>query len=259
MKEEAIPFLIAEGLSLVLGGILLYYYLRARKLLDVMWAVDTYTAKELRTMCSDDFNATVEVQGQASCDRPILSLVSQIPCCWCRTRVDLQEVRNRATKSGIQTEHVWVNALDRTDVAVFSVTDETGYTFVDPTNSEIDAEEPHVIITSQREPWFGSIGYSDTGNYRITEEIFIPTGYIYVLGQASACQEGTSTDVLVHYPGEGYIDPGKPIFIISRKSERELAQSQEITAKICLWIGIAAAISFVFCAWVLFGVIHWRP
>ena len=257
--NEATPFLIAGGLSLLLGGILVYHYFRAKQLLDEMWAVDTYTARELRQMCSSDFNATVEVEGKVSCDKPITSLVSEIPCCWCRTRVERQQERVRTTKTGIQTENVWVNAMDSTRVAVFKVTDETGYTLVDPTNSEIDSEKPHVIIASQREQWFEGVGFSDTGDYRITEEMFLPTGYAYILGQASACQEGTSPDVLIHYPEAGYMNPGKRFFIISRKHEKELAKSQETIVKVCFWTSILALISVAFCAWTLFGVIHWSP
>lgn len=39
-----------------------------------MWAVDTYDAKDLKRLVKGGFEATVEVQGTASCENPIVSL-----------------------------------------------------------------------------------------------------------------------------------------------------------------------------------------
>lgn len=247
--------MIAGGISLVVTIVLFLYYKHARALLDEIWAVDTYTAGELRRMCSGGFDATVEVAGKVSCDKPIMSPVSEIPCCWYRVRVERQERRVRTTRVGAETYHIWTTGLDRTASAIFKVTDETGYTLVDPTNADIEAEAPHVVITGEREPWFGAMGCSDTGEYRITEELFLPGGDAYVLGLASSCGEDTSPDVLVHYPGEGYMNPKRRLFIISRKSEKELVRSQQISAKICLWGMIVGLLLAAYCGLHLLGLI----
>lgn len=239
---------IVGGVSLVLAVALIVYYQRAKQLLDEMWAVDTYSASELRRMCSGGFDAVVEVQGQVSCDSPVTATYSQFPCVWCRTKVERQVTRVVPSRYGVRTEHAWETGYDHTITAIFKVSDETGYTLVDPTDADIDTEKPYVLITDQREPWFESVGRSDTGRYRITEEIFVPTGYAYVLGQASSCQEGVESDVLIHYPGEGYTDPKRRFFIISRKSEKEITRSKEISLKICFWAGILGFFFAAYCA-----------
>lgn len=70
---------IAGGIALVLAAVLLWYYNRSKKLLDEMWAVDTYDARELRRMCSGGFRATVEVQGNVTCDKPVTAPASTSP------------------------------------------------------------------------------------------------------------------------------------------------------------------------------------
>jgi hypothetical protein len=239
---------IAGGISLILAVALVVYYQRAKQLLDEMWAVDTYSASELRRMCSGGFDAVVEVQGQVSCDRPVTATYSQFPCVWCHTRVEREMTRVAASRSGVRTTHVWETGYDQVLTAIFKVSDETGYTLVDPTRADIDTEDPYVLITDRREPWFESVGRSDTGRYRITEEIFVPTGYAYILGEASSCQEGVQSDVLMHYPSEGYTDPGKRFFIISRKSEKEITGAKEFSLRICFWAGILGFLFAAYCA-----------
>ena len=238
--------LIAGAVSLVLAVALVIYYLRAKRILDEMWAVDTYTTRELRRMCSGGFNAVVEVQGDVTCDHPLTAPASTFPCVWCRTKVERETTRVRTTRYGAQTEHAWEVGYDHTITAIFKVNDETGYTLVDPTNADIQTDSPYVLMTDKIEPWFAEVGYSDTGQYRITEELFVPTGCVYVLGQASSTQEGTESDVLIHYPSEGYTDPKHRFFIISRESEKQITRSKETSLTVCFW---AAIVGFVFAAY----------
>jgi len=249
--------LITGGITLVLSLVMMFYYYHAKGLLDEMWVVDTYDATELRRMCSGGFNATVEVEGQASCDIPLIAPASKFPCCWCRTRVDREVESVRYSRSGVRTEHIWHTDYDRTLTSIFKVNDKTGFTLVDPTDADIDTEAPYTLITTEREPWFGAeVGYSDTGRYRVREEIFVPSGYVYVLGQASNCQDGPDCDVLVHYPSEGYTDPNRRRFIISRKTEKDLMSANEISLKLCFWAGI---MGFLFSAYCLLSALRLAP
>lgn len=241
--------LIAGGIGFILAVTLMIYYWRAKGLLDEMWAVDTYQASELRTMCSSGFNAVVEIVGQVSCESPLIAPASQFPCCWCRTQIERQMRRTYATKSGVRTEEVWEKAYDHTATTLFKVTDSTGYTLVDPMNAQIDTEDPYTFMTMEREPWFPpEVEFSDTGTYRIKEEIFVPSGYVYVLGEASNLQDGTSSDVLIHRPSEGYTDPNRRYFIISRKSEKELTSMNDFSLKMCFWAGIIGFMFAAYCA-----------
>jgi hypothetical protein len=251
LSPDARASIIAGGISLVLSTVLIVYYRHAKGLLDEMWAVHTYKAGELRKMCSSGFNAVVEVEGKISCENPIDAPASKLPCVWCRTKVERQMSR----LSGSGKQFVWKPDYDVVLSTMFKVSDETGYTLVDPTNAEIETEKPYQLITSEREPWFESVGYSDTGSYRITEEIFVPTGYVYVLGEASCTAEGPMPDAFIHYPEAGYVDPKKPFFIISRKSEKQVTQSNEFSLKICLYGGILGLFFAAYCVLSLLGIV----
>lgn len=251
LTADARASIIAGGISLVLSIVLIIYYRHAKGLLDEMWAVHTYKAAELRKTCSSGFNATVEVQGTMTCDDPVTAPASKFPCVWCRTRVERQMSRS----SGSGKQPVWKPDYDVVLSTMFKVSDETGYTLVDPTNADIETEKPYQLITGEREPWFESVGYSDTGSYRITEEIFVPTGYAYVLGEASCTGAGTMPDALIHYPAVGYADARKPFFIISRKSEKQITQTNEFSLKICLYGGILGFFFAAYCALSLLGIV----
>lgn len=238
------------GAAAILGFVLVFYYYRAKQLSAELWAVDTYDARELRRMCSDNFDATVEVQGTVSCDKPVTSPAMQVECCWCRTTIE-REVRG--SKGSTHWDQVSQNTLS----AIFKLTDETGYVLVDPIKADIETDEPYRTITESPDPWMGILSFfsGETGRYRITEEVFLPTGHAFVLGQASTCGEGPQCDALVHYPSEGYIDPKHRFFIISRKSEKDIQDEQSISLKVCLWASIFAFGFAAYCGLVAIGIL----
>jgi hypothetical protein len=239
---------LTGGVSLILGSVLAVYYHKAKALLSEMWAVDTYSAKELQRMCSDNFNATVEVQGNVSCDAPLTSPAANIECCWYHTRVDRQ-------KRNYKGETSWEKIYDETRSAVFKVSDETGYTLVNPEKAEIDSVKACDRTTLTGEYWFGAEGYFGEGPFRIHEEVFLPGGFAYVLGQATPLQEGTTPAVIMHYPDRGYMEPGRRIFLISRKTEKLLASEQGISLSVCFWLAILAFGLTGYCALSLTGVL----
>ena len=248
--------LIAGAVALALSSVLLWHYLRSKRLLDEMWAVDTYEARELRRMCSGGFRAIVEIQGEITCENPVTAPASTFPCCWCRTIVEREETRVERTRQGVPTRNVWVKAYDRTIFALFKVNDGTGYVLVNPMEANIETEKPYQLVTCEREPWFEGVGWSHTGRYRITETILAPTGYVYVLGQASCAQDGTNPEVMIHRPDEGYINPKHRVFMISRRTEKQIAESHELSLQICFW---GSAVGFVFAAYCLLSLLNIAP
>lgn len=283
MNDSTI-FLPVSLVSLVLCLLLTWYYRNSKKLLDEMWAVDTYDARELRLMCKDNFNAIVEVDGIISCDAPITSLHSQFPCCWFRTIVKRESEKHHSitiTDSNGH-EHVqaevstdWKTIFDHTFTTIFKVNDQTGYTLVDPEKADIESEKISDTIVDGPEPWFYDIGLasphaksileklflpvewfgdsmlSDTGRYRIIEEVFFPVGNVYVLGEATSYLDGA----LIRYPSSGYLDPKKKFFIISRKSEKQLTRSNQISTSVCFWGAIVAFLLSAYCALCALGFI----
>ena len=137
---QPVLFLIIGGTCLILWIVFFLFYRKNRKFLDEMWAVDTYSSKDLKRMVSGGFDATVEVKGTVSCEKPVISFAAKMPCCYFHTTVARQERRTRVVTSGsgnrrrtrIQTTYVWVEEMDSEVSTLFKVEDSTGYTFVDP-------------------------------------------------------------------------------------------------------------------------------
>ena len=225
-----------------------------------MWAVDTYTVKDFKRLVSAGVVATVEVQGTVFCDRPLLSLAANIPCCYFHTTVARQERRTRVKTSGsgsyrrtrTQTYYVWVETKSENKSTVFRVRDRTGDTLVNPNKATIDTDTIVNKVVGYREPWFDqSVGISDTGRYRIRESVFKPKGFVYVLGEASVLKDGASQ---IRYPIKGYMDPKRKFFIISRKSEKELTRKKQKVGRVLLWVGLVFFTGFVYCLLAYFGV-----
>lgn len=251
MEADLNQTLMTAGtLSLILGCVMVYYYTRSKRLIDEMWAVDTYTARDLRLLCSGDFSAIVEVEGIIECDNPLISPAAKIPCCWCHTKIESEECAPNGGKC-------WRTTFEETKSTLFKVCDKTGFTLVEPLDADIDAARIFFDTVNRMQALSISsrIGTSDTGDYRITEEALHDGGYAYVLGLAACTQRGTSPDVLIRKADQGYADVKRGHFIISRKSEKELTTQYGISTTLCYYM---AAISFavtLFSALCLTGVV----
>ena len=219
-----------------------------------MWAVDTHTAKDLRCLVKHRFDATVEVEGEVSCDKPVVSMAARVPCCYVHTTVSRQERKTRMVSerssdgksySRQETYYEWTVDLNEKDSTVFKVQDKTGFTLVDPTKARIDLETIYEEQVPHREPWFeNSVGQSDTGLYKIQERAFLPKGFAYVLGRATDTDEGVA---MIHAPEKGYMDPKKKFFVISRKSEKELTRSKQKKTRWLFWLSVTFFTIAVFC------------
>lgn len=238
---------MAAGFVMLLPcALLFYYYMRAKKLLDEMWAVKTYEAAELKRMCRDGFDATVEIQGAVTCDQPIISLAAQIPCCWYHIKVCQEQEKNSLADvaqadSRIVSGDDWVHDMDSCQSTLFKIEDRTGFTLVNPQGADIDTITVFDGVVTRDEPWFEKLMSGRSGRYHVTEEVFIPTGYAYVLGQAS----WRGDDVMIHAPAKGYIDPDEPFFVISRRTEEELTGYRGINVHVCFYSGIIALLASV--------------
>lgn len=249
-----IVYLIIGGLSLLVCLIMSFFYRKMKKLLEEMWAVDTYMAKDLRRLVKHQFDATVEVEGNVTCDNPVISLAARVPCCYVHTTVSKQERKTRmVTERGSdgrsfsreETYYEWIVDLNEKSSTIFKVQDETGYTLVDPTRARIDLETVYDEQVSHRESWFESrVDHSDTGLYKIHERAFLPKGSVYVLGRATDTEEGVA---LIRFPEKGYMDPKKKFFVISRKSEKELTRSKQKKTRWLFWLSAAFLSIALYC------------
>jgi hypothetical protein len=255
-------YLIIAGLTILICLVLFFFFRRIKKLLEEMWAVDTYTAQDLHRMVKHQFDATVEVEGTVSCDDPVISPAARVPCCYVHTTVSRQERKTRIVTekdsggrsySREETYFEWTVDLNENDSTIFKVQDETGYTLVNPNKAHIDLETIYDEQVPHREPWFeNKVGRSDTGLYKIRERVFFPNGFVYVLGQATDTDEGVA---MIHAPEKGYMDPKKKFFVISRKSEKELTRSKQVKARWLFWLSAASFSIALYCLLAYLGVL----
>lgn len=101
----------------------------------------------------------VELIGQGRADGvPILSRYSNLPCLWCRYKLE----RKRSDNKGWNTEEHGENS------APFIIDDGSGRCVVDPQGAE--------VLTKHKDSW-------TKGDYRYTEWRLLDIDYIYVLGE----------------------------------------------------------------------------
>jgi hypothetical protein len=248
LKDPTNVEMILGTISLVLGVILVIYYFYAKSLETEIWAVTEYNLTDLRRMCSGDFDAVVAVEGNVSCDQPLTAPSSKYPCIWHHTRVDTEH-RNSKGQS------YWQKGYEVTVSVPFKLSDEKNWVTVDPTDSDIDRVEAVNEITEFRDDWFGGmIPASETGRYRVVEEVFRPEGRAYILGQATCVGAGPEPEATIHYPKHGYINPKRKFFIISRKTRDELEAESVSNVKICLVVAVFAFVVTAFCGLMLLHV-----
>lgn len=251
LESDMLQSLVILGcVSLVLGLVMVYYYFRTKHLMDEIWAIKPYTARDLRLMCSGGFEAIVKVEGIIECIDPLISPAAHVPCCWYHLKIEWEEEidENQGRQLAVYEE---------SKSTIFKVCDKTGFILVNPEGAEIDVVDDYfdTVYKPKALEISDKIGISYDGNYKITEEILHDSGYICIIGQARCTQGGTSPDAVISKPNHGYVNK-KGHFIVSRRSDRELTRQYGISVSVCYYM---AAISFavsLFSILCLSGVIH---
>ena len=249
-------------IAIVIGAILgsvgtLLLFLKGKsedKLLEVK-VTQTSNAEELhelqQAVASEigpgGFSQLAEVKGTATCQTPLTSELSDKPCVWYSMRVveqyeetytDTDSSGNRVTRTRTGTNTVASN----TQSVPFQVQDKTGTIHVYPDRAKIEGRK----IVDRHEPAHRGGGTISFGlfsmtipsgdnrritGYRYSEEI-VPVGErLYVIGQASDRDDGQLAI-------RNTLEKGVP-FIISVRSEEEIAKGLETAAKTKQWIGFA--------------------
>jgi E3 ubiquitin ligase len=222
--------MLIVGILLLITAVVCFFIARSQSgKLQAMNATDTYTAQELHDLHSkitsslgaDALAQPSEIEGVIECDAPLTTSLSRTACvAYTRTvsreyeeditETDQQGKRTTRTQRGSET----VESEERH--TNFWVRDATGRTQVDPEGAELDLVETSNHFDPAASPGYGR---TRTLGQRSVEQA-LPIGTrVYVLGCA-VDQGGQPT--IACSPR----DP-KARFMISRKTERELAQSAE--------------------------------
>lgn len=218
---------IFGGILLILGVIFFFIARAQARRLHAMNAAETYTAHLLHTLhrkITTELGPELlaqpcEVNGTIVCDTPLEGPVSGQECVAYRyTRMREYETRLTETDSDGKRE----TSVERRSATLednerrvdFWVEDNTGRSLIRPASAEIDLVETANRFEDDPGAWSGG---SRTLGYRHIERA-LPVGIqVYVLGCAVDYKEQPA---IARGPGERQLR-----FLISRKSERELAGS----------------------------------
>ncbi len=253
---------------IVVGGISLVIYFNSKKRLEEITTAEASTTASLQAVCQGvaeeigkgSFEQKTGVKGVVECDQPLDSELAKEPCVHYRMRVerkweeDYEEEYTEVDEEGKEIRKTRQATRKNSDIVAnnsrsvkFSVRDETGTILVNPEGAEIEVErvvdrfEPQTSFSGGAISFGGFSlslgGGADTGRrrtlgYHFSEEILPLKRQVYILGEAS----DRAGALMIQKPRE------KGKFIISMKSEEELAASAKSGMTWSLYISIACFI-----------------
>jgi hypothetical protein len=220
--------MIVGGVILLIVALICFFIARSQaSQLQAMNAADTYTAQLLTdfhkqvtsTLGADALAQPCEVEGVIECDAPLTAPLSGMACV-AYTRTITREYEEDVTttdaegKSQTTTERR-SETLENEDRRVnFWVRDATGRALVNPEAAELDLVETANRYETAPAPGFGR---TRTLGQRSVEHALALGTKVYVLGCAVDLQ---GQPAIARGPRDS-----KAKFLISRRSEHELAQS----------------------------------
>jgi hypothetical protein len=209
-----------------------------------MNAADTYTAQllgEVYKKVADSVGADAlaqpcEIAGSIECSTPLTAPISKNPCvAYSYTETREYEERVTSTDSnGKQATTVERRSeqLKSDDRRVnFYVRDATGRTLVLPEGAELDLADSGSRFDAVQQPWSG---LTRTLGQRHSEQSLAPGTQVYILGCAVDHQ---GVPAIARHP----TNTSQP-FLVSRKSERELADSAAAWSRNMNYAAAAAAV-----------------
>lgn len=236
--------MIFIGVILLIVAVICFFIYRSESSkLRAMSATDTYTAQLLKdlhtrvvgTLGSDALAQACEVEGIIECSTPLTGPISKKPSVaytYQVTREYEEEVTSRDSdgKTTRKTERGSETITSEDRRTNFWVRDATGQILVNPEGADLDLIE--MANRFEDEP-AQTMARRRTLGKRMTERA-LPVGTkVYILGFA------------VDHEGQPMItrDPrGKGLFIVSRKSERELMQSAESWSRNLRYVTIGSGV-----------------
>ena len=250
--------MIVFGVILLVVAAIFFFISRNQSgKLHAMNAVDTYTASTLvdvhrnitTTLGRDALAEPCEVEGIIETDEPLSAPLSQTPCVAYTVTVtrDYEKQQTRTDAEGRTTSEMVRHTEEvesNTKQVDFWVRDESGRTRVRPEGADLDlkqSKEEYRPATDGRDSRldFGffeitinpSSGGGRTLGYKATEQILETGTKVYILGCAS---DYDGAVVVARHPNNK-----KQRFMVSRRTERELAAGAASMAKTMLYAAAA--------------------
>jgi hypothetical protein len=217
---------ILGGILLIVAVILFFVARSQARRLHAMNAAETYTAQllnEIHTKVTTDldteaFAQPCEVEGMIEADVALTGPLSNETCV-AYTRTVTREYEEEVTEEDDEGKRA--TRMERGSERVesedrrvnFWVRDTSGRVLINPEGANLDMVETANRYEDAPSGW----GQSRTLGYRYVEKALLPGTRVYILGCAVDFQ---GQPIIAQHPKDS-----KQPFFVSRKSERELAQS----------------------------------
>jgi hypothetical protein len=245
--------MVIGGIILIIVAVICFFVARSNaSSLHAMNAADTYTAQllvEVHRKITSSLGAQglaqpCELEGTIECDNPLKGPVSGQPCV-AYTYTQSREYEERVTSTDSEGKRQTTverrsEQLKSEDRRVnFYVRDETGRTLVLPDGAELDLVESGKRFDEVDQPWTGA---TRTLGQSHLERSIAPGTRVYTLGCAVDRQ---GAPAIARHPSDS-----KQRFLISRRSERELAGSAATWARNLYYAAAGAGvIGLILTAW----------
>lgn len=237
--------MVLAGVTFLVIAVICFFVARSNtKALDTMNATDTYTAQLLgevykkiaASIGADALAEPCEITGTIECSTPLTAPVSKNPCvAYSYTLTREYEERVTSTDSEgkkettVERRSEQLKSEDRR--VNFYVRDNTGRILVLPEGAELDLTESGSRFDAVQQPWSGM---THALGQRHSEQSLAPGTSVYILGCAV---DHKGTPAVARHPNDA-----SQQFMVSRKSERELADSAATWARIMNYAAVAAAV-----------------
>jgi hypothetical protein len=237
--------MLIGGVILLIIAVICFFVARSNaSSLAAMNATDTYTAQLLGEVYAkiagsigvNDLAQPCEIAGVIECDSPLTGPISKRPCV-AYTYTQTREYEERVTNTDSNSKRVTTverrsEQLKSEDRRVnFYVRDATGRTLVLPEGAELDLADSGSRFDEVQQPWSG---LTRTLGQRHSEQSLAPGAQVYILGCAV---DHRGAPAVARHPSNA-----SQRFLVSRKSERELAGSAAAWARNMNFAAIGAGL-----------------
>ncbi len=237
--------MIIAGVVFLVIAVICFFVARSNtNALDAMNATDTYTAQDLSeaykkiaaNVGADALVLPCEITGSIECSTPLTAPISKNPCV-AYTYTQTREYEERVTKTNdegkkettVERRSEQMKSDDRR--MNFYVRDSTGRTLVLPEGAELDLAESGNRFDTVQQPWSGQ---THPLGMRHVEQSLAPGTSVYILGCAV---DHKGVPAIARHPTDT-----DHRFMVSRKSERELADAAAAWASYMKYAAIASVI-----------------
>ncbi|MEI7769795.1 MAG: E3 ubiquitin ligase family protein [Chloroflexales bacterium] len=237
--------MLIGGVILIIIAVICFFVARSNAgSLAAMNATDTYTAQLLGevyrkiagSIGASDLAQPCEIAGSIESESPLAGPISGRPCV-AYSYTETREYEERVTSTDSNGKQVTTverrsEQLKSEDRRVkFYVRDATGRTLVLPEGADLDLEDSGSRFDEVQQPWSG---LTRTLGQRHVEQSIAPGTQVYILGCAVDHQ---GAPAVARHPTNT-----SQRFLVSRKSERELAGSAAAWARGMYYAAAAAAV-----------------